>query len=147
MGLPGRSNSDQQFDDHVVLALIPTSCPELNRSRWTGSDLSLSWVGLLQAVNGCYDYVMRSWLEMDAAAVVAIEGAGGPLPLALDDGDDAEPDAAGSVFHDAQFQDRKFFIQWFLIFYITHYSLLTTPLFCLLVVFAIVLDTLLGVLS
>jgi hypothetical protein len=45
----------EEFRQFVIPALVPKSCPIFPRSRWTNSDESVDWNGLLLAHHGLYE--------------------------------------------------------------------------------------------
>jgi hypothetical protein len=67
----------EEFRLFVVPALLPKTCPVLNRSKWLGCEESFRWLGLLLSHHNLLSRVMKRWKgggqEM-AAAEATLEG-------------------------------------------------------------------------
>jgi hypothetical protein len=50
------------FEQYVVPALIPGACPKFPRGKWTRTELSADWAGLLAAHHGLFVDVFALWL-------------------------------------------------------------------------------------
>ena len=59
--LRSRDEVLKEFQDLVVPALIPYSCPVLNRGKWLGCEQCFSWVGLLAAHHNILQRLMVAW--------------------------------------------------------------------------------------
>ena len=73
----------EDFIQYVVPALVPSGCPYFNRAKFSGMELSLSWVGLLCSHHGLFTELMRRWCEpqskQKAAAAASSHTSGNAL--------------------------------------------------------------------
>ena len=51
----------EEFRLFVVPALLPKTCPVLNRSKWLGCEESFRWLGLLLSHHNLLSRVMKRW--------------------------------------------------------------------------------------
>ena len=62
-----RSREDvlAEFERFVIPALLPFSCPVLNRGKWLGSEDCFSWQGVLASHHGLLTKVLTRWRKVD----------------------------------------------------------------------------------
>ena len=66
----------EEFRLFVVPALLPKTCPVLNRSKWLGCEESFRWLGLLLSHHNLLSRVMKRWKGggQEMAAEATLEG-------------------------------------------------------------------------
>ena len=65
----------EEFVQYVVPALLPSGCPYFNRSKFTGMERALSWVGLLGA-HGVFVELVQLWANPESKQKVAAASKG-----------------------------------------------------------------------
>ena len=59
------------FQNWLRPALLPKAIPTFPRSRWTGADLTLDWIGVLQSHHCLAQPLLQRWLQSASAATPA----------------------------------------------------------------------------